>query len=83
LANMNAIPSSTDARFTTDCLLKKCNGIIGVPITFMDKFNSEQFTIFGLDRYTVPQQSLVGGRVAINGVPCYARILIRKKKGNA
>ena len=82
LANLSAIPSSTGARFTIDCLLKKCNGIMGVPITFMDKFNSAQFIIFGLDRYTVPQQSLVGGRVAINGVPCYARILIQKKKGN-
>ena len=54
---------------------------MGVPITFMDKYNPEQFEIIGLDRYTVPKQFLVGGRVAINGQPRYARILIRRKKG--
>ncbi len=54
-------------------------GIIGVPITFLDKYNPEQFEIIGLDRYTVPKQFLVGGRVAINGSPKYARILIRNK----
>lgn len=55
------------------------DGIMGVPITFMDKYNPEQFEIIGLDRYTVPKEFLVGGRVAINGIPKYARILIRKK----
>ena len=53
-------------------------GIMGVPITFLDKFNPDEFTIIGLDRYTVPKQFLVGGRVAINGKPTYARILIRR-----
>ncbi len=56
------------------------NGIMGVPITFLDKYNPEQFEIIGLDRYTVPQEFLVGGRVAINGKPKYARILIRRRK---
>lgn len=55
-------------------------GIMGVPISFLDKFNPEQFEILGLDRYTVPPQFLVGGRVAINGQAKYARILIRHKK---
>lgn len=54
-------------------------GVMGVPITFMDKFNPEQFEIAGLDRYTVPNEYLVGGRVAVNGKPKYARILIRRK----
>lgn len=54
-------------------------GTMGVPITFLDKYNPEQFEIIGLDRYTVPKEYLVGGRVAINGKPRYARILIRKK----
>ena len=57
---------------------RKCNGIIGVPITYLDKFCPEQFKIIGLDRYTVPKELLVGGRVALNGKPCYARILIQK-----
>ena len=62
--------------------------IFGVPITFIDKYNPSstafpadnlavQFKIIGLDRYTVPKDKLIGGRVAINGKPKYARILIR------
>lgn len=54
-------------------------GIMGVPITFLDKYSPEQFEIIGLDRYTVPKEALVGGRVALNGKPCYARILIRRR----
>jgi hypothetical protein len=56
------------------------DGIIGVPITFLDKYNPEQFEIIGLDRYTVPKEFLVGGRLAINSKSCYARILIRRKE---
>lgn len=64
-----------------DAIPNDFDGIMGVPITFLDKYCPEQFEIIGLDRYTVPKQFLVGGRVAINGKPCFARILIRKKKG--
>ena len=63
----------------TECIPSDSDGVMGVPITFMDKYNPEQFEIVGLDRYTVPKQFLVGGRVAINGKPTYARILIRNK----
>ena len=55
------------------------NGVMGVPITFLDKYNPNQFEIVGLDRYTVPKEFLVGGRVAINGKSKYARILIKKR----
>ena len=56
------------------------DGVMGVPISFLDKYCPEQFEIIGLDRYTVPKQYLVGGRVAINSKPCYARILIKRRK---
>ncbi|MBQ9774063.1 MAG: adenine-specific methyltransferase EcoRI family protein [Clostridia bacterium] len=56
------------------------DGVMGVPITFIDKYNPEQFAIIGLDRYTVPKEFLVGGRVAVKGKACYARILIRRRK---
>ena len=56
------------------------NGIMGVPITFLDKYNPEQFEIIGSDRYTVPKEFLVGGRFVINGKRLYVRILIRKKR---
>lgn len=54
-------------------------GEMGVPISFIDRYCPEQFEIIGLDRYTVPKEFLVGGRLAINGKSCYARILIRRK----
>lgn len=54
------------------------DSVMGVPITFLDKYNPEQFEIIGLDRYTFPREALVGGRGAINGKPTYARILIRR-----
>ena len=55
-------------------------GIMGVPISFLDKYSPEQFEIIGLDRYTVPKEFLVGGRLAIGGKPKYARILIHRKQ---
>ena len=73
--NYDAIEVSKTADIPCDY-----DGVMGVPITFMDKYNPEQFEIIGLDRYTVPKEFLVGGRVAVNGIPKYARILIRRKK---
>lgn len=72
--NYDAIEVSKTAEIPCDYA-----GIMGVPITFLDKYNPEQFEIIGLDRYTVPKEYLVGGRVAIDGKPRYARILIRKR----
>lgn len=73
--NYDAIEVSKTAEIPCDY-----DGVMGVPITFLDKFNPEQFEIIGLDRYTVPKEYLIGGRVAVNGKPKYARILIRRKK---
>ena len=53
-------------------------GIIGVPITFLDKYNPEQFEIVGIDRY-VEDNPNYGHRFSINGKEIYARILIRNK----
>ncbi|MDE5721117.1 MAG: adenine-specific methyltransferase EcoRI family protein [Clostridia bacterium] len=55
----------------------KCRGIIGVPITFLDKYNPEQFEIIGLDRY-VADNPRYGHRFTIEGKEIYARILIKK-----
>ena len=55
------------------------DGVMGVPITFMDKYDPDQFEIIGLERYTVPKEFLVGGRFAINGKRKYARILVRPR----
>lgn len=72
--NYDAIEVSKVAEIPCDF-----GGVMGVPITFLDKYNPEQFEIIGLDRYTVPKELLVGGRVAINGKPTYARVLIKRK----
>ena len=52
---------------------------MGVPITFLNKYDPDQFEIIGLDRYTVPKSQLVGGRLAVQGKAKYARILIKAK----
>ena len=51
--------------------------VMGVPITFLDKYNPKQFQILGLDRY-VEGNPNPGHRFTINGREIYARILIRK-----
>lgn len=62
------------------------DGVMGVPITFLDKYNPEQFEILDANNYrkndSVPfkKHGLVKDKDGtINGKPKYARILIRKK----
>jgi hypothetical protein len=60
-------------------------GNIGVPITFMDKYNPDQFEIIdGLNRYSIldgPTEETKGKYLAqFNGKPCYVRIVIRNRK---
>lgn len=63
----------------TDEIPADYDGVMGVPITFMDKYCPEQFEIVGLDRY-VEDNPHYGHRFTINGKETYARILIRRKK---
>ena len=56
-------------------------GVMGVPITFLDKYNPDQFEIKGIDRY-VEDNPHYGHRFKINGKETYARILIRNKRLN-
>jgi len=55
------------------------DGVMGVPITFLDKYNPDQFEIVGLDRY-VEDNPKYGHRFTIKGKETYARILIRRKQ---
>ena len=57
---------------------KDYNGVMGVPITFLGKYNPSQFEIVGLDRY-VEDNPHYGKRFTINNRETYARILIKKK----
>ena len=55
------------------------DGVMGVPITYLDKHNPDQFEIVGIDRY-VEDNPTPGKRFTIQGKETYARILIRKRK---
>lgn len=54
------------------------DGVMGVPITFLDKHNPEQFEIVGIDRY-VEDNPNYGKRFTVNNKEIYARILIKRK----
>ena len=64
---------------------EKCNGIMGVPITFLDKYNPDQFEIMGqlnVGCYMDENgwQGAAGkNMLAIGEKTVYKRILIRRK----
>ena len=55
------------------------NGAMGVPITFIDKYNPEQFEIIGIDRY-IEDNPNYGKRFTIKNKEAYARIIIKNKR---
>lgn len=55
------------------------DGLMGVPITFLDKYNPTQFKLIGIDRY-VEDNPNPGKRFTIQGKETYARILLKKIK---
>jgi hypothetical protein len=72
--NYNAIEVSF-----TDAIPSDYKGIMGVPISFLDKYCPEQFEILGIDRY-IEDNPKYGKRFTIGGNEIYARILIKHKK---
>ncbi len=82
--NYNAIEVSY-----TDAIPSDYDGVMGVPISFLDKYSPEQFEIVGSD-YEVKEGKLPEivnpnwqgklDRGYINGNRIYSRILIRRKK---
>lgn len=53
-------------------------GKIGVPITFLNAYNPNQFEIINLDRY-LDDNPHYGRRFSINGKETYARIIIKRR----
>ena len=51
------------------------DGVMGVPITFLDKYNPDEFEIIGTSTIDMTK-----GAPYINGKRIYERILIRKKQ---
>ena len=62
------------------------DGVIGVPITFLDKYSPDQFEIIGLGigRYSIlnNEETKKAGKYLsmINGKAIYFRIIIKRKK---
>jgi hypothetical protein len=54
-------------------------GVMGVPITFMNKYNPEQFEILGLDDCTLNYPDWRGRGPDLNGKAIYRRIMIKSK----
>ena len=73
--NYDAIEVSKTAEIPIDY-----DGVMGVPITFMDKYNPDQFEIIGnVGSYGVDGYSLASA-IYINGKKIFKRILIRRKQ---
>lgn len=71
----------------TECIPSDYEGIMGVPITFMDKYCPEQFIIIGLIAGNIKGLAGISSKIGkdgpyINEKLRYGRILIRPKKGN-
>jgi len=64
------------------------SGVIGVPITFLDKYNAAQFEILGMAASAGYSQEIVGipfigekdARPLVNGKNIYARVFIKNKR---
>ena len=61
----------------TDAIPSDYEGIMGVPISFLDKFNPAQFEILGLDN---PTNKFIGHGPVLNGKTKYRRVFIRAVK---
>lgn len=80
--NYNAINVNTYTDIPYDY-----DGLIGVPVTFLDKFNPMQFELIdAIGRYSMltgPTPETQGKYLtAINGIPKYARVIIKRRTTN-
>jgi hypothetical protein len=62
-------------------------GIMGVPITFIDKYNPKQFQLLGImntgeENIGIRYENTPHGRPLVNGVEKYLRILIKRTDDN-
>lgn len=64
----------------TNDIPRDWGGAMGVPITFLDKHNPDQFEIIGLDRPIMKELTGRVSRFRLNGRELYARIVIRNKR---
>ena len=55
-------------------------GVMGVPITFLNKYNPNQFEILGMDDHNLKYPDWRGRGPDLNGKAIYRRIMIKHKK---
>ena len=91
IQDSDIVSPSMDGKHTQEFLSRKeCNGVMGVPITFLDKYNPEEFEILGMSASVKYDPQIVGidfygekdGRPIVNGKNIYARIFVRRKNEN-
>jgi hypothetical protein len=65
----------------TDAIPSDYDGVMGVPITFLDKYSPEQFEILGSNRGVDQDANKIYGRGSyLNGKEVYKRLFITHKK---
>lgn len=64
----------------TDAIPSDYSGAMGVPISFLDKYNPDQFEILGMDDHRLQYPNWRGRGPDLNGKPVYRRVIIRHKK---
>ena len=65
----------------TDAIPSDYDGVMGVPISFLDKYNPDQFEIIGSNRGVDQDSNKIYGRGSyLNGKEVYKRIFIKHKK---
>lgn len=65
----------------TDAIPSDYDGVMGVPITFLDKYSPEQFEIMGSNRGVDQDPSGIYGRGAyLNGKEVYKRLFIKHRR---
>jgi hypothetical protein len=66
----------------TDAIPSDYDGVMGVPISFLDKYSPEQFELVGSNRGVAQDINGIYGRGSyINGKETYKRIFIKHKRG--
>lgn len=68
----------------TNSIPSDYNGVMGVPISFLDKYNPEQFELLGImntgeENVGIRYPNTPHGRPVVNGKEIYLRILIKKR----
>lgn len=65
----------------TDAIPSDYDGVMGVPVSFLDKYNPDQFELVGSNRGVDQDPSRIYGRGShVNGKETFKRVFIRHKK---